>query len=301
MAVVAAAAPDGETPQCTLQAGPTRAVIRVLDAETVLLDDNQEVRLIGALAPRSPDLDPGAQPWRPEEDATAALRALVLGRSVSLATSGRKRDRYGRALAHLFVEQDGKRAWVQGELLTSGQARVYGLPGSYACMRELLAHERVARETSRGLWANAAFAVRSARRTRELMRRRNSYEIVAGTAVKVAVTKGRTYINFGADWRSDFTAGIEARVLRANPEWAPTLAALEGKRVEVRGWIQYRNGPYIDIEDPSQIAPVDETLPGRSPPPAGAMTSSDRDEQVTPPAPENEKRPAPEVPGALDL
>ena len=113
---------------------------------------------------------------------------------------------------------------MQGELLTSGQARVYGLPGSYACMRELLAHERVAREASRGLWANAAYAVRSARRTRELLRRRNSYEIVAGTAVKVAVTKARTYINFGADWRSDFTAGIEARVLRANPEWAQTLA-----------------------------------------------------------------------------
>ena len=302
-AVAAAAAPggNGEPPQCTLQAGPTRAVIRVLDAETVLLDDNQEVRLIGALAPRSPDLNPGAQPWKAEEDATAALRALVLGRSVSLATSGRTRDRYGRTLAHLFVEQDGERAWVQGELLSSGQARVYGLPGSYACMRELLAHERVAREASRGLWANAAYAVRSARRTRELMRRRNSYEIVAGTAVKVAVTKARTYINFGADWRSDFTAGIEARVLRANPEWAQTLAALEGKRIEVRGWIQYRNGPYIDIEDPSQIAPVDETLPGRSPPPAGAMTSSDRDEEAAPPAPENEKRPAPAVPGALDL
>ena len=152
-----------------------------------------------------------------------------------------------------------------------------------------------------GLWANAAYAVRSALRTRELMRRRNSYEIVAGTAAKVAVTKARTYINFGADWRSDFTAGIEARVLRANPEWAKTLAALEGKRIEVRGWIQYRNGPYIDIEDPSQIAPAEETLPGRSPPPAGAMTSSDRDEDAAPPRPENEKRPAPEVPGALDL
>ena len=86
--------------------------------------------------------------------------------------------------------------------------------------------------------------------------------------------------------------------MRANPEWAKTLASLEGKRVEVRGWIQFRNGPYIDIEDPSQIAPADETLPGRSPPPAGAMTSSDRDEQ---PDPEKEKRPAPKAPGALDL
>ena len=270
----------------------------MIDAETVLLDDQQEVRLIGALAPRSPDLSPSAQPWRPEEAATAALRALVLGRSVSLATSGRLTDRYGRRLAHLFVEQGGERVWVQGELLVAGHARAYGLPGSYACMPEMLAHERVARQAGSALWGNAAYAVRPARRTRELMRRRNSYEIVVGTIAKVAATKARTYINFGADWRGDFTAGIEGRVLRANPEWAKTLASLEGRRVEVRGWIQYRNGPYIDIEDPSQIAPVDETLPGLSPPPAGAMTSSDRDEQ---PAPEKEKRPAPKAPGALDL
>ena len=48
---------------CTLEAGPTRSVVRVIDAETVLLDDNEEVRLIGALAPRSPDLKPDATPW----------------------------------------------------------------------------------------------------------------------------------------------------------------------------------------------------------------------------------------------
>jgi micrococcal nuclease len=264
----------------------------------VLLDDQEEVRLIGALAPRSPDFSPNAQPWPAEERAIEALRTLVQGRSVSLATAGRARDRYGRLYAHLFTDREGERVWVQGELLLGGHARAYGLPGSYPCMRELLAHERVARQRQAGLWADAAYAVRSARATRELLRRRNSYEIVAGTVAKVAVTKARTYVNFGRDWRRDFTAGIEARVLRANPEWAKTLAALEGKRVEVRGFIQYRNGPYIDIEDPSQIAAAEETLPGRSPPSGGPVTSSDREERS---APEKEERPASGMPGALDL
>lgn len=298
VAVATAQQETGDAAACTLQAGARHSVVRVIDAETVLLDDHQEVRLIGALAPRSPDLRPDAQPWRAEEAALAALRGLVLGRSVLLATSGRVRDRYGRQLAHLFVDRDGESTWVQGEMLASGHARGYGLPGSYACMRELLAHERAARDAGVGLWADAAYAVRSARAARSLLRRRNSYEIVAGTVAKVAVTKARTYVNFGRDWRRDFTAGIEPRVLRAHAEWAKTLAALEGKRVEVRGWIQYRNGPYIDIEDPSQIAPVDETLPGRSPPPAGAATSSDREDQ---PGPEKEQRPAPKAPSAVDL
>lgn len=290
--------PLADTQTCTLHGGATRSVVRVIDSETVLLDNHTEVRLVGSLAPRSPDLTPNAQAWPPEEAAIAALKKLVLGRSVSLATDGRAEDRYGRKLAHLFVEEKGERIWVQGETLSKGHARAYGLPGSYACIREMLAHERVARDASAGLWANAAYAVRSARATGDLMRRRNSYELVAGNVAKVTSTKSRTYINFGPDWRTDFTAGIEQKVLRANPEWAKTVVALEGKRVEVRGWIQYRNGPYIDIEDPSQLAPADETLPGRSTPPSDAMTSSGRQDEAVP---ETEKRPAPAAPSALDL
>jgi endonuclease YncB( thermonuclease family) len=282
--------------RCTLQAGPTRAVVRVIDAETVLLDDNEEVRLIGALAPRSPDLSPGAEAWPPEEQAAAALRDLVLGRSVELAYSGRRFDRYGRRLAHLFLDRDGEHIWVQGRLLSSGHARAYGLPGSFACMRELKAHERVAREAKAGLWSNAAYAVRPALRATQLMRRRNTYEIVAGRVVRVVSTKSRTYLNFGSDWRRDFTAGIGARLVRANPEWGRKLAALEGRRVEVRGWIEYRNGPYIDIEDPSQIDAVEE---GPRPPPSapgGPTMSSERE-----PPPQKEERPAQKRPGALDL
>lgn len=298
---VAVAEAEATTEPCTLQGGATRSVVRVIDSETVLLDDHEEVRLIGALSPRSPDLAPNAAPWREEDAAIEALRALVQNRSVSLATAGREQDRYGRKLAHLFVDKDGDRQWVQGELLKSGHARVYGLPGNYACMHELLAHEHFARSAGTGLWANAAYALRSARATRDLLRRRNSYEIVVGEVRKVAITKSRTYLNFGADWRSDFTAGIESKVLRANPQWAQDLSQLEGKRVEVRGWIQYRNGPYIDIEDPSQLAPADDTLPGPTMPPSDAMTSSGRKENPANGELNKEDRPAPEAPGDLDL
>lgn len=290
--------PQNQEIACTLQAGPVRSVVRVIDAETVLLDDNEEVRLIGALAPRSPDASPGAQPWPPEEDALAALRALVLGRSVSLAYSGRGVDRYGRRLAHLFLDRDGERVWVQGELLTGGHARAYGIPGSFVCMRELLAHERVARRAGSGLWVNAAYAAQPASRPRELLALRNAYEIVEGQVAHVVPTKARTYVNFGSDWHSDFTAGIEARVLRANPEWAKTLVTLEGQRVEVRGWIQYRNGPYIDIEDPSQIAAVEDELHQPAPPTGGPLMSSDR--KAAPPA-QKQERPEPKAPGARDL
>jgi micrococcal nuclease len=284
---------------CTLQAGPTRSVARVIDAETVELDDGEEVRLIGALAPRSPDLKPDAEPWPPETAAADALRELVLGRSVEVASSGRLKDRYGHLLAHLFIEENGERVWVQGRLLSTGHARAYGLPDSFACARELLAHERVAREAGAGVWANAAYATRAAREGARLLRYRNTYQIVEGTTVRVKIAKSRTYLDFGPDWRTDFSAGIDAKILRANPEWAKTLQDLQGRRVEVRGWVEYRSGPYIAIEDPSQLAVIDEGTRPQAVSPGAPVLSSER-ENVEPSKPHKRKRPAHNVPG-VDL
>lgn len=283
---------------CTLQAGPTHTVTRILDGETVLLDDNREVRLIGALAPRSPDMRPDAEPWPPEEETKTALRDLVLGRRVELAFGGRRHDRYGRLLAHVFLDLDGERIWVQGRLLSGGHARAYGVAGSFACLRELLAHERAGRDERIGIWSRGTYAVRAASGAGALLRLRNTYQIVTGRVARVAVTKSSTYLNFGRDWRRDFTAGVSAKLLRANPQWAKTLAALAGRRVEVRGWIEYRNGPFVRVEDPGQIVVVDETPPAPKPAPGDPMTSSEREK--TPPA-ETKKRPADAKPGALDL
>ncbi len=290
-----AAAQEPRAQPCTLQAGETRAVVRVIDAETVRLDDDREVRLIGALAPRSPDMRPDAPAWPPEQQAEAALRALVLGRSVEIAYADAQPDRYGRLLAHLFLDRDGERLWVQGELLRKGHARAYGLPGSFHCITELLAYEQVARAVKAGLWANAAYATQRAFRTRALLRQRNTYQVVAGRVVDVAITKSRTYLNFGPDWRKDFTAGISSKLLRKNPDLERTLAALKGKRVEVRGWIEYRNGPFIEVEDPSQIAIVEGRTPPRSLQPDDPTLSSERRAPV-----QKRKRPA-KKPGAVDL
>ena len=44
-----------------------------------------------------------------EEAAAGALRDLVVGHSVELASSGRTQDRYGHLLAHLFLQENGER------------------------------------------------------------------------------------------------------------------------------------------------------------------------------------------------
>jgi endonuclease YncB( thermonuclease family) len=272
------------------------------------LDDGKVVRLIGALAPRARDAgaEPGA--WPPEIDAIKALSNLVLAKRIKLAFAGRRADRYGRALAQVFLEDRGREEWVQGALLANGYARAYGLPESFTCARELLAHEADARRKRLGLWGNGVYRTLPADHPGEIMKRRGKYERVTGTVVSVGRTKGATYLDFSNDWRSDFTARIDKKVLAANPEFDRSLNGLASKTIVLRGWIELRNGPLIDIADPSQLeiqdaasdpanvsarSPQSSTEPVRAPGDPASETGSPK-----------ELRPAPTEgpePGAVNL
>ncbi len=58
---------------CAPEAGSTHGVIQVIDGETLVLDDGQEVRLIGALAPKPDALSADTHDWPPTRDAARAL------------------------------------------------------------------------------------------------------------------------------------------------------------------------------------------------------------------------------------
>ena len=311
-----------ETETCTLEPGLVKTVARVVDAETVQLDDGSEVRLIGALAPRARDANAAPGSWPAEQDAIAALSELVLGRSVKLAFGGRHTDRYGRHVAQLFVERDGNSQWVQGALLANGHARVYGLPENFACGRELLAHERIARENRLGIWRVALYRPKPSALAGQLMGLRSSFQIVDGRVASVSRTKSAVYLNFGSDWKSDFTIRIGKPALSGNTEWAAALDGLKDKDVSVRGWIERRNGPLIEVFDPSQLEIQGETVappvaaapndagPEADPKPASgpdttgdAAASPPAPTQAAPPRPSRhkQKRPEPRAPGAVNL
>ncbi len=265
---------------CTLEPGPLRTVTRVVDGETLVLDDGKVVRLIGALSPRARDADATAGAWPPERETITALSDLVLAKRVKLAFSGRRSDRYGRQLAQVFLEDRGQEEWVQGALLRGGYARAYGLPENFACARELMANEAEARRNRLGLWNNGVYRLLPAEHPGEIMKRRGKYERVTGTIASVGRTKSATYLNFSNDWRTDFTARIDKKVLAANPDFDRSLDGLVNKAVVIRGWIERRNGPLIDIADPSQVALPDDATSTTAPqelrpaPPEGAEPSA---------------------------
>ena len=183
-----------------------------------------------------------------EGAATEALRALVLGKSIELRFAGERADRYGRLQAHAFLIEDAARRWVQGALLQQGHARAYALVGDRDCAENLLAAERPAREARRGLWAAAAYQVRPADGSADLMRLRATFQIVEGRIVSVGLTRGSIYLNFDRNWRRGFSVSLRRDDSALLGTYADSPRGLEGRSVRVRGWIEQRRGaPVMDM------------------------------------------------------
>jgi micrococcal nuclease len=280
---------------CRLEPGPSRSVAKIIDSETLQLDDGKHVRLIGALGPRAVDVAATADTWPPEERAKAALSELVLSKSVTLAFGGDKTDRYGRWVAHVFVASGDAQVWVQGHMLQSGHARSYGISGNRACEAELIAHEKIARDANLGLWAEAAYQVRKPWPSSELTAFASTFQIISGRVTRVTEGREFTYLNFGRNNRWDFSAAIRISDRETHGRLGGDAKRLQGRHIEVRGWIEQRSGPMLDISIAGQIveqpADAESSASVAAAPAAPRLRRSRAVAQPTPPI--NAERPAP--------
>ena len=123
-------------------------VVRIIDGDTVELENGDRVRYLGIDTPETVHPDKPVECYGPE--ASERNKELVDGKMVSLLQDGPDRDGYDRLLRYVFI--DG--TFVNGDLVWGGYAyaRSYGdVPLFYQTLVQL---ERSAREGERGLWSN---------------------------------------------------------------------------------------------------------------------------------------------------
>ena len=120
----------------------------VIDGDTIKLDDGERVRLIGIDTPEKDDRRPEIRQLAAA--ATDFTRRLCLRRAIRLEYDSERRDRHGRTLAYVFLE-DG--TFVNAEIVRQGYGFAYTrFPFRY--LEEFRAYEREARAAGRGLWAS---------------------------------------------------------------------------------------------------------------------------------------------------
>jgi len=238
---VPSAATEAQDPAVTVTAADA------VDGDTVRLSDGRLLRLAAILAPK------GAEPLA---DTARAALAEAVGQPLRLEFGPRRIDRHGRLLAQawLAAADSTPPLWLQERLLSAGLARVSSTPDTRARVPELLRLEAQARAAGRGLWSDPAYRVRTPDDLGPVL---DSFQIVEGRALTAARVGGRGYLNFGADYKTDFTLSFDGESLRRLRESGIDFESLAGVRLRVRGWLRYFNGPLIDITHPEQI----EVLP----------------------------------------
>jgi micrococcal nuclease len=187
--------------QCVTKTSSTHNVAQVIDGNTVRLDNESEVRLIGALAPETPRWWKGKGAWPPADFTRKELEKLIGSHKVEIRFAGDEepRDRHDRYLAQMFVRRDEERIWVQGHMIRNGLSQAYSLKGHRACARALQEEELSARNSHRGLWRKDRFKVLQTNNTDGLSMRQGSFQVVEGTVHTVSKKSQWTFLNFSAD------------------------------------------------------------------------------------------------------
>jgi hypothetical protein len=62
-----------------------------------------------------------------------------------------------------------------------------------------------------------------------------------------------TFLDFGEDWRRDFTIRAETRSLARLARDGLDVLGLAGKRILVRGWLFSHAGPMVELMHARQI------------------------------------------------
>ena len=214
----------------------------------LILEDGRAIKLEGIRLPR------GRQDRASASIAVAALaRASELGRSAPLLFTAvpPKQDRYDRVRSQAFAGD----VWIQRQLLREGLARVDIASDRSECAEELYAAEIEARARKAGLWSHSAYALRTMNNVGNAS---GTFQIVEGRVTNVSVRDGKAYVNFGADWKTDFTAVIAAPDLANFKKAGINPDSYTGRLVRVRGLVQSYNGPMIELAAPAQIEAIPE-------------------------------------------
>lgn len=161
-------------------------------------------------------------------------------------------DRYGRNRAHVF----DRVGWLQGRLLKSGLALARPDTKLKKCRATLLDAERQFKAKNRNYWRSKGIEF-EAEEVSLLAENLGQFVLVNGRVRSIGNRQRRLYLNFGENWAHDFTVSV-AKDRQGNlSDGLSGLIETEGKKVQVRGVLDFHNGPLIRVTDEAQVQIID--------------------------------------------
>ena len=194
--------------------------VKILSGDEFILSDGHTVKLAAISAP-FPETQVLADQSRQTLEGLIGKSEPVL-ENISM-------DRYGRLSAQAFISQENNgRIWLQEKMLREGMAFIYPPTGQEPGLDKLFAAEAEARAAKRGIWADEFYADTP---DTKAWQKYGHFAFVSGTVLKAERVKDKVYLNFGADWRKDFTIMIAAHDLASFRKAGIDPLAYEGKTI----------------------------------------------------------------------
>ncbi|MCU1718408.1 thermonuclease family protein [Pseudomonas sp. 5P_3.1_Bac2] len=204
---------------------PKVKVQRVVDGDTLRLVDGRSVRLLGLNAP---ELSHQGRPTEAfAEAARERLQDLVEASSgrVTLQVGEQAKDHYGRTLGHIYGSNGAN---FEAQLLAEGLAYAVAVAPNLSLVDCQVQAERSARQAGLGLWQKPP--VQSPQQLRS-----SGFSLIQGRIKRVERNGGGLWLEMG----DSLVLQIPKRLFKYFD--LKELEALEGQRVEARGWLVDRN------------------------------------------------------------
>lgn len=201
---------------------------KVIDGDTVILEDGRHVRLVGIDTPEI--FHDGRAPEQGAVRAKQRLQALAgEGTTVGLRYDKEKRDRHGRTLAHIF-RPNGQN--IQAGLLKEGLAMPLTIPPNLFYIDCYASAARQARSSKIGLWGLAKYVARD---VSQLTGGERGYYIIQGRVQRVGESRSAVWLNLENN--------VALRIVREDLNYfnQAQLQQYAGQRLEARGWLYKRN------------------------------------------------------------
>lgn len=197
---------------------------KVLDGDTITLQDGRHVRLIGVNTPERAHY--GHREEAGAADATRFVERFLGQGPLRIGIGQDPQDHYKRTLAHVF-RADGRS--LEEALLDAGLAVQIVFPPNLSLAACFHAAEERARTARRGLWQEPALAVSGLREGEQGFRR------LQGRVTRVARVR--------SGWWIELDGRVSLHVVRADWKHFPAgmPESLQGKTLEARGWLMWRS------------------------------------------------------------
>lgn len=241
-------------------------VVRVIDGDTVAVTVEGErgermVRYLGIDAPERAKKEEPGEPLA--EEAFEYNKALVEGKTVWLEFDKRKKDKYDRLLAYVYLDPL-KLSMVNAILLSQGYATLMIISPNVKYAEQIEILQRDAKEDKRGIWGGGKQGIQEIS-VEELERNLGKYRgKICAVRFKVERTfkskKGNLFLNSKArEYYKHFTVVIFSdAVERFRKKGIEPEEYYLNERIRVTGRVElYKKGKYeypeIIAREPSQI------------------------------------------------